>query len=72
MEEGGALSLLSGQFSSIDGLLLFRPIVRSFQARSFHFIVRLLHSFRVKLKVKCPFLASKEYTQEMPLFLLVA
>ena len=72
MEEGGALSLLSGQFSNIDGLLLFRSIVRLFQARSFHFVVRLLHSFRVKLNVKCAFLASEEYTQVMPLFLLVA
>ena len=71
-EEGGALSLLSGQFSSIDGLLFFHS--RSFKARSFseHFIVRLLHCFSVKLNVKCAFLASEEYTQVMPLFLLVA
>ena len=50
-EEGGALSLLSGQISSIDGLPLFHS--RSFKARSFseHFIVRLLHCFSVKCEV---------------------
>ena len=33
-------------------------VVRSFRARSFHFIVRSFHSFSVKLDVKYTFLAS--------------